>query len=436
MKGYCETLEHANKKKLNIAVPAFQENHQTRLYIAQVIFLLGIFVKQFYILPSGKLQAGDLLMMIGCVLYVCIVKKGRITMTRNNWWFFAFFLCVLLINSLYYIRYMADDLLYSTAYYLFNLVIIVVFTELLQEPNRNTFLRSLGIVLKVSLVIQAGLYVLGLGNWQDAWRYIGTFHDPNQFGVFIFFSMLMIYLCDHVTHNRWWVLWSLFGTITVFPSASTGTMLGIVLFWTGMYFSNVRSMKKIWRFVYGFLTALFVLMFLVFGLGVVQLPPSITSHFMYIRIVRKLEMIMGGGDASALLSDRVWDRVVEYPIYFLYGSGEGYHYRFDEFDYELHSSILGPAFCYGIVPFLILCTWVFKTIGHSRYLFIYVAMFAEALFVVNTRQPMYWMLMLMGTITLKPKFEEIQREKWVSEASKIWVLGKLRKKPEAATLRG
>ena len=416
--------------------PAMLESHVAGLYISQIIFLLGLFVKQFYLQPSGTLQIGDILIMIGCALYVMFVRRGRITLEKRDRWFWAFFFCVILINSLYYVKYKTNDFLYSTAYYAYNLIIIIVFSSLLKEKNRNVFLRAFALVLKLSLVIQAGLYVLGLGNWQDAWRYIGTFHDPNQFSVFIFFSMLMIYLCDHVTHNRWWVIWSVFGTITVLPAASTGTMLGIVLFWTGMYFSNIRSMKKIWRLVFGFLTALLILMFLVFGLGVVELPQSITTHFMYIRIVGKLQMIMGGGDASALLSDRVWERVAEQPIYFLYGSGEGYNYRFDELDYELHSSILGPAFCYGAIPFLILCIWVFKTIGHSRYFFIYVAMFAEALFVVNTRQPMYWILMVMATVTLTPRYEEISREKAEAEASTVYVLKDLKKRKEPVIVRG
>ena len=420
---------------LKIVNPALEDRSERRLYIAQVIFLLGIFMKQFYLHHSGTLQIGDALMMAGCALYIFAVKRGRLAIREEHRWYIAFFISGLLVNSVYFVISREEDLLISSSYYLFNLIVILVFSEMLREKNRVLFARALGIVLKVSVAIQAALYFLGLGNWQGAQRYIGTFRDPNQFGIFIFFAMLMIYLCDHVTRNRWWPVWSLFAMITVMPSASTGTMLGIVVFWAGMYFSNFRSMKKVWRLVYGFLTALFILLFLIFGLGVVQLPDSITSHFMYVRIISKVEMLMGSGGLDTLLTDRIWDRVAEQPIYFIYGSGEGWNLRFEVRGYELHSSILGPAFAYGIVPFSFLLIWVVKIIRRSRYLFIYIAMFVEAMFVVNTRQPMFWMIMLMALITPKERFEEEEAEINAAEAAKIFVLGKPRRRLEAVPLK-
>ncbi len=419
-----------------LRVPAFVDYHRTKLYIAQVIFLFGIFMKQFYLFPSGTFQVGDFLMITGCILYVAIVKKGKIVFINQNWWFLAFLCCVLLINSIYYVLLKDNDFINSTLYYAFNFVIIVVFSSFMMEDNKNTFLWTLAVFLKLSLLIQGALYLLGLGNWQSGMRYIGTFHDPNQFGVFIFFSMLMIYLCDHVTQNHFWFIWSGIATLVVLPSASTGTLLGLLTFWTGMYISNFRQLTKLWKIAYGIVLGIAILMFLVFGLGVVELPSWITSHFMYKRIEWKLALLRQSGNLDNLIGDRVWNRVVEYPIYFLYGSGEGGHLRFDANNYELHSSILGPAFAYGFIPFIILVVWVFKTIGHSRYLFIYVAMFVEALFVVNTRQPMYWMLMVMSMVTLRPRYEELAAERSQARASAVFVLGNFGKSEETEPLRG
>ena len=395
--------------------------------ISQIVFLVGLFVKQFYTQPNGRLQMGDLLMMIGCLMYVVIENRFRMTMLKENRWFLGYVLSVALINAVYFVLYQDSDFNTSTFYYIYNLIIVICVSAFLREENGALFLRGLGWVIKLSLGLQAFLYVMDLGRWSGVHdRYLGTFRDPNQFSIFIFFCLLMVYIIDKVLKNRWWMIWSFLGTMVILPAASTGTMLGIVFFWVGMYISNIRSMKKIWRFTFGFLSALFILIFLVFGLGVVELPKSVTSHFMYIRIEGKLRMLTGNGDINSLLRDRVWDRVVEQPIYFIFGSGDGYNFRFDANNYELHSSILGPAFCYGIVPFLMLEIWKLKKIGRSRYFFIYVALFSEALFVVNTRQPMYWMLFVLGVLTLKPRHEEAEAEKAWTEARTVFRLGKIK----------
>ena len=421
---------------VKIVNPALEDRSARRLFIAQVLFLLGMFAKQFYILPNGAFQLGDFLMIAGCVSYICFLCRGKIVFDRDNRWFYAFVISAALINAIYFVIYQDDEFNRSTVYYLYNIVVVVVFSAFLREKNRNAFLRGIGLVLKGALALQAFLYVTDLGTWMGPHdRYRGTFNDPNQFSIFIFFCLLMVYMVDRVLKNRWWVIWSFLGTLVILPAASTGAMLGIVFYWAGMYISNVRSMKKVWRFFFGFLSALMIFVFLVFGLGVVQLPPSVTSHFMYVRIEDKLRMLTGNGDISTLLRDRVWDRIVDHPIYFIFGSGDGYHLRFDPRGYELHSSILGPAFAYGIVPFLFLLIWTFRKIGRSRYKFIYVALFSEALFVVNNRQPMYWMLFLLGTVTMTPKQEAAEAEKMEAEAAKIFVLGKPRRRLESLPLK-
>ena len=417
-------MDSARTQQLKITVPAFQDYHRSKLYFSQMVFLLGILMKQFYFFPSGTFQIGDLLLMTGCVLYVFIVKKGQIFFEKTNGWYLAFLIGVFVVNAAYSLILKDTEFVDSTLYYVYNFVIILVFSNLLREENMKTFLRYFALILKLSLLLQGMLYVLGLGNWQSGMRYIGTFHDPNQFGVFILFSMFFIYLCDKVNRNRFWFIWSGIGTMVILPSASTGTMIGIVLFWVGMYISNFREMTKLWKIFWGIMSGLLVLIFLVFGLGVVELPPSVTSHFMYIRIGWKLQLLFGNGGIDSLIGDRVWNRIVEHPQYFLFGSGEGANLRFDATGYELHSSILAPAFCYGALPYLFLLIWVFKKIGHSRHLFIYIAMFGEALFVVNTRQPMYWMLMVMADVTLRPAFEEKRNLRQEGQARTVFPLGR------------
>lgn len=392
-----------------IAVPDYQP--RISLYISQFIFLLGFFAKQFYIGDSGTVQAGDLLMMAGCGCYFLLTKKWRIDFDRHNRWFYLFFFGVFVVNTVYLYLTANKEFITATFFYLFNLIIIIIFTDMLKEPNRDVFLKWFGWTLKLALLFQGVVYLAGFGR-EDA-RYLGTFNDPNQFGVYIFFAMLMIFITDRMLGRKLWFVWDVIGTLVILPSASTGTMLGVVLFWVGMYFYFFREMSKIWKIVFGGITFMIVISILVFGLGAIELPKAVTSHFMYQRINEKFDEVWGKFDN--LVSDRAWDRILEYPQYFLYGSGEGFNKRFDATDLELHSSILAPAFSYGIIPFSCLVYWALKKVLKSRFLFIYVALFSEAVFIVNTRQPMYWILILMAFVT--PRLSRQEREEMEAEAA-------------------
>ena len=65
---------------------------------------------------------------------------------------------------------------------------------------------------------------------------------------------------------------------------------------------------------------------------------------------------------------------------------------------------------YGIIPYIFLVIWVFKKARHTRFLFIYIALFGEAMFVVNTRQPAYWMLIILAGIPQAEYLTEAEQE--------------------------
>ena len=372
-----------------------------KLSTGQYLFILGLFAKQFYVLQSGSVQLGDILIILGCFCHLFLKKRGKLQFYNKSYPFLLYFLCVLVINSFYSVLLHNSGFNRSSLYYLYNTIIILTFYDFLLEENTNEeFLKEVGIILKLSLIVQFVVYYFGLGRWIYSTRYGGTFNDPNQYGVYIFFVIILTYIIDKICNNKKWYIWSILGFIIILPSTSTGTMLGTVVFFAGVYLASVKYLKRWQKILWG--VALFAggLSVILLNIQIIPLPSFITNNNMYIRVISKINKLTASADSAALLSDRGWNRIIEYPAYMLFGSGEGGYSRFNT-SLEIHSSIIGPLFYYGIFPFLLYIYWILNNIVNKEFIYIYVSLLIEALFLVNTRQPFYWIIIILAGYRFK-----------------------------------
>jgi hypothetical protein len=300
-----------------------------KLSLDQVLFLMGIFIKQFYLLPSGSLQIGDILMLGSFAFYFLIKKKGHFYISRDEYFLLAYFCCIAIINGIYFMVYSNVGFTKSTIYYVFNILILLVFVAYLQESNLSLFLHSLRKVLQFSLILQALLLVLGLGKWYSGSRYEGTFNDPNQYGVFIFFSVLFVYILGCML-NKKSNLWIILGFLLILPSSSAGMLVGYFAFIIPFVFTQyykISTKKAILGTV-----VLIALALIIIGLaiGIIKVPNFVQELSMYKRFFGKLDSFADNSSNSSIASDREWDRLLHYPKYLLFGAGEGGYYRFAE----------------------------------------------------------------------------------------------------------
>lgn len=98
-----------------------------------------------------------------------------------------------------------------------------------------------------------------------------------------------------------------------------------------------------------------------------------------------------------------------YPEKILYGAGEGFWDRF-ELAYatnEIHSTVLGILFYYGVGPFVLLAIWVILNLRQcsfrSRTLLFYLPLLFECFFLANQRQPLLWMLIVLASVSPSSK---------------------------------
>lgn len=73
---------------------------------ASVLFLLFVFLKQFYLFPSGGMGAADVCLLLSFFILLagCLKKKERIGRVREDGFFYVFLLFVIGINAYYGIR--------------------------------------------------------------------------------------------------------------------------------------------------------------------------------------------------------------------------------------------------------------------------------------------------------------------------------------------
>ena len=102
-----------------------------------------------------------------------------------------------------------------------------------------------------------------------------------------------------------------------------------------------------------------------------------------------------------ILEERGYDKILLYPEKILYGAGQGLDKRFKTYhDGEFHATFPSILFYYGIIPFLIICYWIYiniKKVDFSR-MIIYISVFLESFVLLNQRQPLFWFLILLGNL--------------------------------------
>lgn len=368
----------------------------------KLFFLLSLFLKQFYILESGSLQIADLCMVLSGVCYiVSSIREHRPLIEKQDILLFLFVVLAGMINVGYYIRYQDVWLIKSSLYLMFNAMVVVIFRECRKEES---FQRNVLYILRFNMLLQFCLLVLGVGAYKNEHRYVGTFNDPNQMAFFLFISMLLILDITEQMGRKWRyeIPFFLMLLVLVFYSKSVGITLGVAVLSIGVLGWEVWEMRKT-RKCYTdkqkiesmIMMSGMLVIALAVGVAIIILVRLGDEYNLFARIIEKMLSVTNGG-LWETLAGRGMDRIWLYPKYFLYGAGEGAYDRLEQslVSIEMHSSFLGLLFCYGMIPVGLVSTWAWGKLRHvsGRRCMIYLALLVESMFLVNYRQPMFWML--------------------------------------------
>lgn len=374
-----------------------------------VPYLLAVYVitKPFYLWSSGLPQISDFVLLLSFVIMLFSVHRDKLRQTIvDNKFFFLFLFFVVVINLLYSVYYTNSDFLLHTIYYIFDALGIIIFSITMKQMEDSR--RILSNSFKISLLVQLALYLLDLGRYYGAVRYMGTFNDPNQFAYYVFLSFSFIYLFSLKNKDKSSWIFLIISLFLIFQSMSTGMLVGMIVF---VIIYLIALVKKALKTVKG----RFVLMMSCYSLIAVSIVVggflwaggngvlNVSNTPLLSRIEEKIDRAQGNSDVS-LWQERGYDRMIFYPQYNLFGAGEGMYSRF-ELAYhqgELHATLPSILFSYGLMPLVFILIWIFNKIKGTKLevLCVYLALLIESFTLINSRQVLFWVIFLLPQIIL------------------------------------
>lgn len=253
------------------------------------------------------------------------------------------------------------------------------------------------------IAMQMFIFLIGKGKWyagdEDLGRYMGTFNDPNQLGFFVMSRFFILYVIfNHLEHKTptikiFTLIAFIMTFVLVFEAASTGMLLGLTVFLVAWIISKCVTSKNT---VYNIIMVIVIIAAVFLFLGGDKL--IFKNSFIIDRLQVKINKITNGG----FIKDRNLQAFFTETYYILFGFGEGAFGRLDGISAtdELHSSVLGLLFYYGIIPFIILSVWVFRNLKHANKMdfCVYIALFVEMLTLINHRQSSLWILFVLPSV--------------------------------------
>lgn len=380
---------------------------------AVLFFLLFIFLKQFYLFPSGGMEAADVCLFASFLCcYVTVVRRRpeRLLQLKTESLFYGFLASVVVINTYYGIRLGRGEFFRYTCFWIFNACAIWSFCYL-TEYGGKVFLTGINRVVKVNIGVQLLIYLSGHGRiFREYWgaiRYQGTFNDPNQLAFFLFMMILLLYLYRCRFGDRSFPVFYVLALPVLAASKSTGILLGFFVFTIlavlyELYGIGCKKGVSVKAWILGICMGV-----LIFGLFLWWIWPAAdfdvrtVDYNMLTRIQEKIWKVAHGG-LLGLFLDRGMEKLVLYPQYLLYGAGEG---GFDRFTLasqvnEIHCCLFSVMFCYGLIPTSCLLVWLGRKLQRidAAMACAVIGLLVESFFLVNYRQPMFWMILLYGSV--------------------------------------
>ena len=393
-----------------------EEKRDSRAYLkkAAVVFLYGFFlIKPFYIFGEGTFQIGDLCCMLS---FVCLLAYygTSFKIEKTDLLFMYFVGAVFVINSIYWAIYGMNQFMLYSMYYLYILFGILTFRRLLPDPK---ILANIAIVLRVGLIIQVVIFVLGLGNWVYTDRYGGTFPDPNRFACYVFFSFLLIKGIGIHLGQKSNPLDDVMAIFLVWLSASVGMLGGIAIYYVCLMIKKIiegHGMKHFMK------TMLVILGIIAAGCVIYANWGIVTDLLNQVpfgrRLITKVSGFMAANsvtDVDSFWEDRAIERIFEHPEYFIFGSGEGNHARFSVLVHEMHSTPLALAYYYGIFPFTLIVLWTVRsakgTFKNGTWI-VLLPLLLESCTLAHQRLLLFWMMIMLAGLVLLPQ-EETEEER-------------------------
>ncbi len=382
--------------------------------VLEFLFLLYIFIKPFYIFESGNFQPGDVVFVFAFAAYLYYNFGANLIPCKFDYILIIFLFFVFLINFIYYSIYFDFEFMKSTLHYVFNICFVLVARVLVIDAS---FLKKLFWVCRAGIFLQLATYFLGIGRFyydeasqMESTRFMGTLNDPNQLAFFAFSLLMIMFIIEKIPEAKCSMNLLDYAAFVyiMFLTSSTGMLLALVTFGVSyifvLMFSPLAESDEKTRLRLLKILLIVVVLLIVFLANKDYFLAEMQKSELFSRLLEK-ENLTTSTTGSKLAKTSIWqdrniDKVYLYPIYNIFGAGQGHFIRFWKANSsgEVHSTILSIIFCYGIIPTTVFLYWVWSNLKHTSFYFLpaFLAIAVESVTLLNQRQPTFWLLFILA----------------------------------------
>ena len=368
--------------------------------------MLGVFIfSPFYFFDSGTPQPSHIIMLIASVAIIFINNKYCVSILKSNMSLITFLAVVFSVNFFYFFEYRNIIFIINSIYWLYGSIIFLSVLCVFDNKWLASWTKKL-IILQLCFILIS--YLVGWGAY-DYWpRYQYFFNGPNQLGLFALSTLIIYLVLSRGKITTGFLAAYFLGGCAIVMTGSRGCFLALIPLVLLMSYLEERNFKKQFILIS---VSIFIFLFFYF----LKLPwykpnfESFTSDDVGTNTFSRFSVLCIYCDSIQLnlveyqLQARGFFRLLDFPQYLLFGSGQGMHERFcnlEEQCYEIHSSILGVLFYYGLPGLAFFLMAVYNAFKYKINILLLLPLFVYGLFTYGLRSPYFFLT--LGFVALIP----------------------------------
>ncbi|WP_290794205.1 hypothetical protein [Halomonas sp.] len=313
------------------------------------LWALGVFMSQFYILPSGLPQPAHLLFALNFLLlgyfYSLTIPLSSHDERLTALFLLAFCAYVAISNLAWVLVEQNTTFIKATIYWVYG---CLLFLFLLSSLGDDRVRRAVVASCALSIVLLFLFWTTGMGRYEVGSRYQGFFNDPNQMAFYVicvFSTFFYLFRGKGSGHLLFAI--AFISVMLVFVTQSRSALLGIFFSLLAAYLRFIDNMAvgsggrdRILAYIIGIM-AVPLFLYLLLSMETADVAVSRFS----------------GTDYGSQAEIRGYTRLQEFPSYLFLGSGQGLDGRFGG-RHEIHSTWVAVLFYYGIAGFVIFMAFI------------------------------------------------------------------------------
>lgn len=355
------------------------------IFFSSAIWFIVIFFSQFYFFSSGTPQPAHIVFALASPIFFMAYFKGvssSLMKLAGIHVLFLFLSYSMFINFSWGLMLEEVEIaLLPTLFWFFG---ISLFFFLYLSLNSSQNVRNCAaFACFLGLLFLYLAHLLGFGEYKFGNRFNGFFNDPNQMAFWCLCTFATFFYLYDGKSKILFSLMFLVLSLLIFVTQSRSALIGLFFCLASLVLSVIFVNKRQVGVADVILSLFLLLVIICFAFYLLQ-----TEYFHIIWDRFSSTNFFQQSDI------RGYNRLLEYPNYLLFGSGQGSDYRFGS-THEIHSTWAGVIFYYGVVGFFLFFLFLWKIFAKLELpeKVMFLAPLAYSFSTYGARTPIFWVFL-------------------------------------------